>query len=100
MTVSTSSLVVGLFSILGLQQVQVVGVADSLHDREYLHSTLKLSTNFRLFSQYEENRRCILLAESDYYYFHTFKNLLTQLTVASRHLTFSKYCENYREISF
>ena len=44
MTVSTSSLVVGLFSILGLQQVQVVGVADSLHDREYLHSTLKLST--------------------------------------------------------
>jgi len=32
MTVSTSSLVVGLFSILGLQQVQVVGVADSLHD--------------------------------------------------------------------
>ena len=69
MTVSTSSLVVGLFSILGLQQVQVVGVADSLHDREYLHSTLK----------------------TIYYYFHTFKNLLTQLTVASRHLTFSKY---------
>ena len=46
MTVSTSSLVVGLFSILGLQRVQVVGVADSLHDREYLHSTLKLSTKF------------------------------------------------------
>ena len=46
MTVSTSSLVVGLFSILGLQQVQVVGVADSLHDREYRHSTLKLARNF------------------------------------------------------
>ena len=86
MTVSTSSLVVGLFSILGLQQVQVVGVADSLHDREYLHCTIELSTNF---SGYFHNIRriegaCILLAESDYYYFHTFKNLLTHSTVVSR----------------
>ena len=56
MTVSTSSLVVGLFSILGLQQVQVVGVADSLHDREYLHYTLKLST---IFSRYFHNMRRI-----------------------------------------
>ena len=61
MTVSTSSLVVGLFSILGLQQVQVVGVADSLHDREYLHYTIKLSTNF---SGYFHNIRRIEVAFS------------------------------------
>ena len=59
MTVSTSSLVVGLFSILGLQQVQVVGVADSLHDREYLHSTLKLSRNFAAI---------FIMFGSDYFY--------------------------------
>ena len=59
MTVSTSSLVVGLFSILGLQQVQVVGVADSLHDREYLHSPLKLSRNFAVI---------FFMFGSDYFY--------------------------------